>query len=312
MTTSQFINYGVYFPIQVWKNKDGKKYRFQQPKIFSTSTTYEFYDHFIDSEKDVPVDDYVKVKDEYFLDRVVWVINPRYAQNVTRGFTWLYIFHEPKYPYNSVGIFSILNVPFKISLNTLYDGVSFVAYQYSIPGTSLMCFIRNRFRKIKNVAIVNTSQDIMHLEDEETDLDEDDKKYKTYPNFLPFPQNRDVPFYKIKIPDRYVFAYVFNEKPQSIYWRANSENICIPSNNPKDYYTLLDCVYNNVDKLAIRNVYTHTNNEPLQTLLQPPPPKSKAPYIFVILLCGTLLCMIMIAVIAIYKKKGLWRVTDAS
>jgi hypothetical protein len=291
--SSQIINYGVYFPIQIWKSRDGKKIRFQQPKIFREEQAYEFFEHFIDSEKDVSVNDYVRVKEKYFLERVIWVINPRYAMHATRGFTWLYIFNESKYPYNSVGIFSILNVPVKISLDTLYNGISFVAYQYSIPSTSLICFVRNRFRKIKNVIIVNES--VL-----ESDSETETEDYKQYPNFLPFEQNRNVPFYKIKIPDRYVFAYIFTEKPAKLYWRPNSENICIPSDNLENgYHTLMECVYNNVDKLAIRDVYMHSNNESIKTLLEPPPPRSRTPLIFLILVLSTILFMILLAVVVV-------------
>jgi hypothetical protein len=156
------------------------------------------------------------------------------------------------------------------------------------------------------VVIVNTRNHNNHLsslKEEDSDSEDDDNNYKQYPNFLPFVQNRDVPFYKIKIPDRYVFAYVFTEKPTKLYWRPNSENICIPSDNsPGDYKTLMECVYNNVDKLAIRDVYMHTNNEPIRTLLEPPPPRSRTPLIFLIVVLSTILLMILLAVTTVIIK----------
>lgn len=269
------INYSVYFPVQVWEFKEKKLFRIQPPKIYANQPDeYEFYPHFIDSQDDVPVDEYKQIVKDFKLRQIIWVFNPRYVNNLSRGFSWLYLFHKDSYPFNTEGVFSIVNIPVEIPIHQTYQGFSFLTYQYSIPGTFLLCIKRNRFRKIQDLVLCD--------EVGENDSDND------YMNFLPFKKNRDIPFYKVKIPNRYIFVYVFKEKPTQMYWKPNSENICIPSDSKKDYYSLLECVYHNVDKLQLRKTYIQSNIDPLSELINGPEKKSNFKKIIIISLLSFL------------------------
>jgi hypothetical protein len=271
------INYSVYFPVQIWEFKEEKLFRIQPPKIYARQPTeYEFYPHFVDSEPSISVENYNKIKKDFKLRQTIWVFNPSYVNNLSRGFSWLYLFHKDTYPFNTQGVFSIVNVPVEISMHQTYQGFSFLTYQYSIPNTYLLCLKRDRFRNIEDLVLVD--------EVSENDSDND------YMNFLPFKKNQDIPFYKVKIPDRYIFVYVFKEKPKEIYWRANSENICVPSENKKDYWSLMECVYHNVDKIQLRNVYIQSNIDPIADLIDGPEKKSH----FLKMLAACILFMLLL------------------
>jgi len=279
------INYSVYFPVQIWEFKEKKLFRIQPPKLYTSKPDeYEFFTHFIDSENDVPVDQYHQIKKDFKLRQTIWVFNPRYVNNLTRGFSWLYLFHKLNYPYNTEGVFSIVNVPVELDIHQTYQGFSFLSYQYSIPGTNLLCIKRSRLRVIQDVVLVDDVS--------ENDSDND------YMNFLPFKKNQDVPFYDIKIPSRYIFIYVFKEKPTQYYWKPNSENICVPSDNSNDYSSLMECVYHNVDKLELRNIYIQSNTKPIANLINGPNKKSNFTKIVFICILSFLLVLTILALFA--------------
>ena len=285
------INYSVYFPVQIWEFQEKKLFRIQPPKLYTAKPDeYEFYEHYVDSESEVPDDQYAQIKKDFKLRHTIWVFNPRYVNNLTRGFSWLYLFHNLKYPFNTVGVFSIVNVPVELDIHQTYQGFSFLTYQYSIPGTNLLCIKRNRLRVIQDVVLVD-----------EVSANNSDNDYM---NFLPFKKNQDVPFYDIKIPNRYIFIYVFKEKPKELYWKPNAENICVPSDNNNDYNSLLECVYHNVDKLELRNIYIQSNINPIAKLLSGPSKKSNFMKLIFICILSFLLVLTILALFASIIKSA--------
>lgn len=243
------VNYGMFFPIQIWKYKTF--YRVQPPNLLSEPNTFSFESHFADSIKnEISDNDYLDIKNNYKLVNQIWVFNPRYGIHLSRGFVHVYCINSLKYPYNTEKIFSPTVINIDLNIRKFYSGFIFIAYQFNIPNTTLLVFEHDLNHNIKRIVLSNEDQN---------DL-----------NFLPSFRHKNTPFYELKFPFLYIYTYVFMEKPNMIYWKANGENYCIPSNNPKDYPTLLDCMYNNVDQLEIRDTYFQTNLKPLATLLQPP------------------------------------------
>jgi len=231
-------NLGVYFPIQLWEFKEQNLYRFQPPK-FGTVETYEFWPHFIDSIDSVSLIQREYVLENWKLTNVFWCFNPSYANLFTRGFLWLYIEQINIFPFCSYTIGNVERYS-ELDVNKFYSGLSFLTYSYSIENTSLlMITYDNRNRQIINV-----------------DLNQ---------------YNDKISFDFIKKPFIYFYLYVFMEKPRNVYWKPNSENICIPSNDTSDYATLVDCVADNVDKLVNRKTYLQSNNDPLKTIMEGQP-----------------------------------------
>ena len=227
-------NLGVYFPIQLWEFKEQNLYRFQPPK-FGTVETYEFWPHFIDSIDNVSIVQKEYVLENWKLTNVFWCFNPTYSYLFTRGFIRLYIEQLDTFPFCSFTIGNIERYS-ELDVSKFYSGLSLLTYSYSVENTSLLLIsYDNRNRQIRNVDL---------------------NQYST-----------KISIEIIKKPFIYFYLYVFLEKPRSVYWKPNSENICIPSNDNSDYSTLVDCVADNVDKLVNRKTFLQSNNVALKTIM---------------------------------------------
>jgi hypothetical protein len=100
---------------------------------------------------------------------------------------------------------------------------------------------------------------------------------------------RKTPYYKKSLDrDNYV-VYVFR-RPH-LYWRATTECLCVPSDNPKDYPTLVECQRSTYHKIRNRDSYTGNSAMPLAEMRdQLFPVKYPNPYWYIYLLSALILC----------------------
>ena len=270
-------NFDTFFPIQIWEFKEQGLYRFQPPRL-GFDTTYEFYDHFIDSIPAVPTDEASYVRKNWRLRATFWAFNPRYALYLSRGFVWLFVQQQDVFPFSSKKIGYIQE--FDLSIDQIYTGLSLVAYIYNIPDTRLL-FISSNF----NLDLM----DALFLDDK------DDPLIDFY-NFLPAKKNKDIPFYKLNNSFyRNYLLYVYEERPRELYWGSNSENLCYPSANSGDYMTIFECLKNNVSRLAFDNLYLESNYDPVNLVMG----GSKKKSVNLILIFIFIFCIFLFSIFAL-------------
>jgi len=274
------MNLSIYFPIQLWiyENNNEKKYRLQPPK-YDTITTFDFYNHFMENyPKKLNI--YPELQTKWKLKTTFWGINPKYINYVRRGFFFVLISQNDVYPFES---FKIISTPLEISDQK--ESFLLGHYKYPIRGTTLLfisSYIHNS--KIRDILLISE------------DKQENDENY----NFLPLKKNKNIPFYNTFHYDVSNFMFVFRQKPKGIFWKANQENICIPSSDPNDYKTIIDCAFNNNDKIYPRNIFLESNNDPLFSILNPSKPNSKT-FIYYFLLSIIILILLNLS-LWLWKK----------
>lgn len=204
----------------------------------------------------------------YRLERVIWVLNPRIFPPIPIGTAMFTVYQNSDYPYNTI---YINWVAFPIMTNVIYGNFSFIAYKTSIPKT-IPIYILNEDIKCRIII------------DQET--------IRNYFLTTPF-QDRSLNY------DNFVL-YV-SESP-TLFWKATTECLCIPSDDPNDYDTLVECQKDTYKRIKNKTSFTANSAIPLSIMrdqLYPPPP---LPYRDIVMMIMSVLIFIMI-IWAIYRRR---------
>lgn len=275
-------NFSIFFPIRIWKYKKEKLFRFEPP-LLNIPESMEFPKHFLDV---YDISKYPNLADDWKLYTIIWAFNPKYSYYLNRGFKHYYILQNNVFPYNSINIIIGLdgiNQSLGIIKNSYPNIFLFCCYQYPIINTSIL-FINQINNLISDVILVNEQE-------------EKNTKNNIY-NFLPFKKNKNISFYE-RNPHFPLFLHIYENKPNSLYWKANQENICIPSDNSKDYKTIIECVLENTDEIFWRSKFLESNNKPLYSMLYKIKPESNLSIIvFYILLFSLFLILILYTILS--------------
>lgn len=146
----------------------------------------------------------------YELINTIYVLNPRLFPPVPVGASMFSVFQNMHPPYQTRYIEWIA---FPVMANVLEDigNFSFYAFVNCPSKEAIPMYVRNE----KDHTIISLDQKMIG-----------DYFLKT-------------PYYdKVLDRDNYIL-YVFPNV--SLYWRATTECLCVPSDNPRDYHTLVEC-----------------------------------------------------------------------
>lgn len=120
----------------------------------------------------------------------------------------------------------------------------------------------------------------------------------------------DKQWYERKKYENCMFYYVFQKSPKTLrYWRANSENVCLPTDSKEhSYNTLLGCIEDNsINVLKNRDTYVGTNSLPIQetyksNLPNPVVNVAQTKTILIVFLCIAILFSLVALLYLLYKK----------
>lgn len=209
-----------------------------------------------------------KLTPTYELIDTIYVLNPRLFPPVPLGAVMFSVYQNDEPPYNTKYIEWIA---FPVMTNVFHEVGNFSFY----------AFINSPFKGAKPMYIRNEKNYTM--------ISLDEKQIADY--FLTTPYYR-----KALDRDNYVI-YIF-KKPH-LYWRATTECLCVPSDNPIDYQTLVECQRNTYHKIRNKNSYTGNSAIPLSEMrdkLYPTPSKN---YFYQYFLCF----LIVVYFLYIFKQK---------
>jgi hypothetical protein len=258
------LNLDTYYPIQIWEFKEQGLYRFQPPK-FSNPQSYEFFDHFIDSISNISSEEIEYVKKNWVLKNTFWCFNPRYALYLTKGIGLYFVKQLNVFPFCS---YQILNFDDTNVIKGYTDILTLVIYRNYMPNTNLLYITRNYNKQIIDIVLV--------------DPNVSNPLYDFY-NFLPLPQNKNIPFYELNCGFSSFSFYVFKEKPIGLYWKNNNENFCIPSENSSDYVSIFDCINSNANKMIFKKVYLGSTSDPIDLIMKGSNPNYNIFFYFIII-----------------------------
>jgi len=254
MRSTNYNNYNVFFPVQIWKHQMTKHFRFQPP-LLGFDKDYSFPSHFIDT---INMEDFAKKKEykkDWKLVRLIWGFNPKYYVYSGRGIGWIIIFQEKNQPYASTfsTYYSSINyIPEQTDIDLNNDFIFFY-YLFTIPGTELLFVSYDNRSRINDVILI----------DEEGESDTSNEIY----NFLPFRKNKDIPFYDILWFGKHCFMNIYTAKPNELFWKSNSESICFPTSDPNAFPTFLECNYFHVNKTKNRSTYLQDTQRQINDIM---------------------------------------------
>lgn len=179
-------------------------------------------------------EDFVKNKllPHYEQTTTIYVLNPRLFPPVPLGSVMFSVYQNDKHPYNTKYV-EWIAFPVMTNVFSEIGDFSFYAFINCPSREAIPMYIRN--------------------EKNHTMLSLDQKAISDY--FLTTPYYR-----KALDRDNYVI-YVFNHP--SFYWRSTTECLCVPSDNPKNYATLVECQRATYHKIRNRDSYTGNSAIPL-------------------------------------------------
>jgi hypothetical protein len=180
-------------------------------------------------------EDFIKNKllpTSYELIDTVYVLNPRLFPPVPLGAVMFSVYQDDNFPYHTKYVEWIA---FPVMTNVFHErgNFSFYAFINSPAKDALSIYIRNE----KNRTMVSLDQ----------------KAIADY--FL------TTPYYKKALDRDNFVVYIFSHP--YLYWRATAECLCVPSGNPKDYPTLVECQRNTYHKIKNSDSYTGNSAIPL-------------------------------------------------
>jgi hypothetical protein len=193
-----------------------------------------------------------KMPQSFQLQTTVYALNPRIFPPVPIGTSMFSVVQNDEPPYETLAI-KWINFPIMSNADITIGGFFFFAY---ITPPSREChpwYIRNEIQRVK--------------------LSLDTQVINTY--------FQKTPFYARSIDYDNFVIYVF-DKPY-LYWRGTTEVLCVPSNNPRDFKTLVDCQKDTYPRLMNHKSYTGNSGIPLSQMkdrLFPSSPSSP-PYIII-------------------------------
>jgi len=234
------MNYNIFFPFQLWSlSLSSSKNLFRlEPPLCNPKREFSFLPHFLDSYENT----HNSLRDQWKLQHTFWAINPNYDQFFLKGYDYVYIFNKTQYPYHSNKVFIDLQMLPQYS-NTYFKSFILIYPSFHINGTVLGLIEY----KMDN----NKIRDIIFVDEQ----NEKSVKVEKYYNFLPFQKNKDIPFYNIKWLFNHVFFYVFQNEPDTMYWKINNSGVCVPTKDPSGFSTSFECFQNISNQRYFSDIY---------------------------------------------------------
>lgn len=180
-------------------------------------------------------DDFLKNKLlplSYELVNTIYVLNPRLFPPVPLGAVMFSVYQENKHPYNTRYVEWIA---FPVMTNVLSH----------IGDFSFYAFINCPSKEATPIYIRN--------EKDRTMISLDQKAIADY--FL------NTPYYRKALDRDNFVVYVFSHA--SLYWRSTTECLCVPSDDPKNYDTLVECQRATYHMIRNNDSYTGNSAIPL-------------------------------------------------
>lgn len=196
----------------------------------------------------------------YELINTIYVLNPRLFPPVPLGAVMFSVYQDEDPPYNTKYVEWIA---FPVMTNVFHE----------IGNFSFYAFINCPSREAVPIYIRN--------EKDHTMISLDQKAIADY--FL------TTPYYRKALDRDNFVVYVFSHP--SLYWRSTTERLCVPSDNPKDYDTLVECQRDTYHTIKNRDSYTGNSAIPLAQMRDKMfpvyyPNPYKYPYAtFIVVLC---------------------------
>lgn len=213
-----------------------------------------------------------KLLPNYELIDTIYVLNPRLFPPVPLGAVMFSVYQNDNPPYQTKYI-EWIAFPVMTNVFSEIGNFSFYAFINCPSKDAIPMYIRNE----KDQSMISLDQ----------------KKIADY--FL------STPYYR-KALDRDNFViYVFNHI--SLYWRATTECLCVPSDDPKHFPTLVQCQRATYHKIRNKDSYTGNSAIPLAEMrdqLYPVPQRQF--YLYPYILCFIIVCLFIIFLYQIRKK----------
>jgi hypothetical protein len=244
--TIQNQNYDMYFPVQVWISTSG---RFRlEPPLLGTRDTYEFAPFFWHN---VAPNEKPRLEKEWRLWRTFWAFNPKSVLMMNRGLNSITIQQRTSFPYDSMS-FTTTTDPFQIfDSENQHSLFSFIVYIVKIP-TSWLLFLKKQ-NDLLEIRFCHPTEGCQYESD--------------FP-FLPSFEAKKISCYDLHGDKEGFFCYIFDTRPCGRYFECTSENLCIPSNNSRDFPCFFDCMKASlVPRVLSDNTYTLSSNRALQTVM---------------------------------------------
>jgi hypothetical protein len=173
-----------------------------------------------------------KLVPTYELSSTIYVLNPRLFPPVPLGSVMFSVYQNDDPPYQTKYI-EWIAFPVMTNVFSEIGNFSFYAFINCPSKEAIPLYIRN--------------------EKDHTMLSLEQKKIADY--FL------NTPFYEKALDRDNFVVYVFTHP--SLYWRSTTECLCVPSDNPKDYATLVECQRATYHTIRNKDSYTGNSAIPL-------------------------------------------------
>lgn len=194
-----------------------------------------------------------KLLPSYELQHTIHVLNPRLFPPVPLGAVMFSVYQNDKPPYQTKYVEWIA---FPVMTNVFHEigNFSFYAFINCPSRDAVPMYVRN--------------------EKDHTMVSLDQEKIGAY--------FRNTPYYRKALDrDNYVI-YVFSHA--SLYWRSTTECLCVPSDNPKDHATLVECQRATYHKIRNHDSFTGNSAIPLAVMRDKVfPQRHPNPYLYAII-----------------------------
>jgi len=180
-------------------------------------------------------EDFIKNKllpTPYELINTIYVLNPRLFPPVPLGAVMFSVYQDENPPYNTKYV-EWIAFPVMTNVVSTIGNFSFYAFINCPSKEALPMYIRN--------------------EKDHTMISLDQKAISDY--FL------TTPYYRKALDRDNFVVFVFSHA--SLYWRATTEHLCVPSDNPKDFPTLVECQRDTYHTIRNQDSYTGNSAIPL-------------------------------------------------
>jgi hypothetical protein len=260
-------NYDIYFPIQLWTFHDGTKYRFQPPLLGYTDE-YRFLPFFWD-DLSLSSQHVAELQSQWTLRHTFWAYNPKYHLSMNRGMNTVLILQNNKeFPYASQQVKAYRDdTSIFENMETYANSFGFCVYTYPVPTTSLLYVQVQLFTTeiIKVVLCDGKTCPVL-------------SRYAFLPNAT---NNETVPCTEILVHDTNVFWYVFSKRPSGHYFRLTSQQLCVPSDDPRDFPSFFDCMRQGVSsRVNPSNIFTGSTIPELQQVMYTFPNSNDASWMY--------------------------------
>lgn len=240
-------NYDYFVEIEIWRMKnDNDSYLYR----YCYAKESPFW-----KNMDISMEEKSKLEQNWKLYQTFFAFSNAYASTLGRGYYSIQLVNRKTYPYEILHLFEFpLRYTIQYKGETFLTDINFVVALYPFPYTKI--FYIGTLSEFNVNRVCET-----FVWTKELEATGEKSKY----TFLPSKQNINIPWYKIYSPPfKNSFYYVYTTKPNTIYWRLNSEDIILPSTNPKDAKTLEE-ISKNLGKNTLKNpkVIVQTNSKPL-------------------------------------------------